>query len=96
MGAIHISAKDIGKELHGPITGGHADDTVFGDFDSDLPAMMRADVWDVASEADAMIVTHANDLYRDVLAQTPETPVIDVVRVEKEMPLAANYNGIGW
>lgn len=63
---------------------------------SDLPAMMRADVWDVAAEADAIIVTHANALYREVLAQTPGIPVIDVVRVEKATPKGENYNGIGW
>ena len=63
---------------------------------SDLPQMMRADARDVVAEADALIVTHANDLYREVLAETPETPVIDVVRVEKEAPQRATYNGIGW
>lgn len=63
---------------------------------SDLPQMMRADVRDVAAEADALIVTHANDIYREVLAETPETPVIDVVRVEKKAPQRATYNGIGW
>lgn len=63
---------------------------------SDLPSMMRADVWDVAAEADAIIVTHSNDLYRDVLSKTPNTPVVDVVRIEKEAPVTANYSGIGW
>ncbi len=63
---------------------------------SDLPGMMRADVWDVAAEAEVMIVTHANDLYREVLAKTPNTPVVDVVRVEEEAPAGANYSGIGW
>lgn len=63
---------------------------------SDLPQMMRSDVRDVAAEADALIVTHANDLYREVLAETPETPVIDVVRVEKQAPQRPTYNGIGW
>ena len=45
---------------------------------------------------DALIVTHANDLYREILAETPDTPVIDVVRVEKNAPQRAAYNGIGW
>ncbi len=63
---------------------------------SDLPKMMRVNVRDVAAEADALIVTHANDLYREVLTETPGTPVIDLVRVEKEAPQRATYNGIGW
>ncbi|MGB0927974.1 MAG: nucleotide sugar dehydrogenase [Pikeienuella sp.] len=63
---------------------------------SDLPGMMRGNAHEVAASADALIVTHANDLYRDVLAHTPDTPVIDVVRIAAEAPKSQSYNGIGW
>lgn len=63
---------------------------------SDLPGMMCRDAAEVVANADAIIVTHANDLYREILAQSPNTPVIDVVRIAKEAPKTETYNGIGW
>ncbi|MEL7463860.1 MAG: nucleotide sugar dehydrogenase [Pseudomonadota bacterium] len=63
---------------------------------ADLPGMMREDARDVADAAEALIVTHANDLYRDVIAAAGDTPVIDVVRIAKETPVSGAYEGIGW
>jgi len=63
---------------------------------TDLPLMMRADVRDVADTAEALIVTHNNDLYRDVVLNSGDTPVIDVVRIANAPQNTAHYNGIGW
>jgi len=63
---------------------------------SDLPDMMRANVEDVANTADALIVTHNNALYRDVVLNAGDTPIIDVVRIASAPQSNAHYNGIGW
>ena len=62
----------------------------------DLPAMMCADVSDVVAEAEALIVTHNNETYRDVVQNAGATPVIDVVRILKTPVANTQYNGIGW
>lgn len=62
----------------------------------DLPKMMRANVGDVTDTSDALIVTHANDLYKNVVCQAGDTPVIDLVRIAETAPETPNYNGIGW
>ncbi|MEP4198335.1 MAG: nucleotide sugar dehydrogenase [Aliishimia sp.] len=62
----------------------------------DLPMMMRADCADVVASADALIVTHASDLYRQAVKDAGEKPIIDVVRINAEVNQQANYNGIGW
>lgn len=63
---------------------------------SDLPQMMRADCDDVVLNSDALIVTHANDLYRDAIAKAGDKPVIDVVRINAETIPNSTINGIGW
>jgi GDP-mannose 6-dehydrogenase len=63
---------------------------------SDLPAMMRAECSDVVASADALIVTHSNDLYRKAINDAGETPIIDLVRINATIPTLENYNGIGW
>jgi GDP-mannose 6-dehydrogenase len=62
----------------------------------DLPAMMRADCADVIEKADALIVTHSNDLYRTALENAGDKPVIDLVRINANLDPQQNYNGIGW
>ena len=62
----------------------------------DLPHMMRADCADVVANADALIVTHANDLYRQAIKNAGDKPVIDLVRINAQTTPNANYNGIGW
>jgi GDP-mannose 6-dehydrogenase len=62
----------------------------------DLPKMMRANLDDVIGTSQALIVTHANDLYRGVIETVSHIPVIDVVRISHEAPTTENYNGIGW
>jgi GDP-mannose 6-dehydrogenase len=62
----------------------------------DLPTMMRADCSDVLAVADALIVTHSNDLYRQAISDAGDTPVIDLVRINASLPSQQNYNGIGW
>lgn len=61
----------------------------------DLPGMLVDDV-DTALQADALIVTHANDTYRDAVARAGSTPVVDVVRLFKNQPSTDAYRGIGW
>ena len=63
---------------------------------ADLPCMMRADCDDVVQGADALIVTHDNDLYRDAVANAGDRPVIDVVRITSGATSQSNVNGIGW
>jgi GDP-mannose 6-dehydrogenase len=63
---------------------------------TDLPQMMRADVQNVVDHAEALIVTHNIDLYRDVVLNAGNTPVIDVVRIANTQNDNANYKGIGW
>ncbi|MEP1521476.1 nucleotide sugar dehydrogenase [Ascidiaceihabitans sp.] len=63
---------------------------------ADLPSMLRGDCSAVVEAVDALIVTHANDLYRDTVANSGATPVIDLVRLKREAASHPNYNGIGW
>lgn len=61
-----------------------------------LAGMLAADAETAVATADAVIVTHANDLYRKVVAPLAK-PVIDVVRLFKaraDQPPA--LCGIGW
>ncbi len=61
-----------------------------------LPGMLRDDVSEVVSASDALIVTHKNDLYADVVKNAGDTPVIDVVRAVSAETAPASVNGIGW
>ena len=62
----------------------------------ELPGMMRADVTQVVMESDALIVTHDNALYRDVVLNIGDKPVIDVVRIVNPEIASPKYLGIGW
>ena len=62
----------------------------------DLPGMMRANLDEVTEGVEAMIVTHANPIYRAAVERAGDTPVIDVARIAAAVPAAANYQGIGW
>ena len=62
----------------------------------ELPGMMRADVDQVVTASDALIVTHDNAIYRDVVMKVDGKPVIDVVRIVHPEMAAQNYQGIGW
>ncbi len=62
----------------------------------ELPGMMRGDVDQVMTASDALIVTHDNDLYRDVVMKAEGKPVIDVVRIVQPELASQNYRGIGW
>jgi len=62
----------------------------------DLPQMLGDSIEDVVQKSDALIVTHARDDYRDVVAKAATTPVIDVVRVFQQVPTTPHYQGIGW
>jgi hypothetical protein len=57
---------------------------------------MNANCDDVVEAADALIVTHANPLYRQAIKNAGDKPVIDVVRINAELTSQPNYNGIGW
>lgn len=61
-----------------------------------LKNMLRDDVAEVTGTADAIIVCHSNDTYRQAVMDTPDTPVIDVVRLFRDTPQNAQVNGIGW
>ena len=61
-----------------------------------LPGMLRDDVTEVVRDAEALIVTHKNDLYTQALQDAGDTPVIDVVRAVTPSDAAENVNGIGW
>lgn len=61
-----------------------------------LPQMLRSDVADVADGAEALIVTHKNDIYADVIRNARDMPVIDVVRAVNAETASANVQGIGW
>lgn len=61
-----------------------------------LPKMLRSNVSDVADNADALIVTHKNDIYADVIRNARDMPVVDVVRAVSADSASANINGIGW
>ena len=63
---------------------------------ADLPAMLQDSVEDVLENADALIVTHANDTYREAVAMAGNRPVLDVVRLHKSKQPGAQYDGIGW
>ncbi|MEL7214466.1 MAG: GDP-mannose dehydrogenase, partial [Pseudomonadota bacterium] len=63
---------------------------------TDLPDMLRDCPKAVVSEADAVIVTHANDLYREAVSGAGDTPVIDVCRLFKAAPQRTDIRGIGW
>lgn len=62
----------------------------------ELPDMMRADVDQVLQASDALIVTHDNAVYRDVVMNAEGKPVIDVVRIVSPEMVSRNYQGIGW
>lgn len=62
----------------------------------DLPSMMAPTVKDALSGAEAVIVTHKTDEFRDALLQAPNLPVIDVVRLFKAAPEITQYQGICW
>lgn len=61
----------------------------------ELPGMLRDDLDEVADWAETLIVTHANDTYRDAAARS-HAEVIDVVRLYDDVPADGNYQGIGW
>ncbi|WP_299546302.1 nucleotide sugar dehydrogenase [uncultured Tateyamaria sp.] len=61
-----------------------------------LRDMLRDDVAAVTDTADAIVVCHSNDTYRQAVMDAPDTPVIDVVRLFREPPQNAQVNGIGW
>ena len=63
---------------------------------ADLPGMLRATPAEVAKDAEAVIVTHANPLYRQAIADAGPVTVIDLVRIQKDAAAAPNINGIGW
>lgn len=60
-----------------------------------LPRMLCDDLDDITGWADALIVSHANTIYRDAVSKT-DAVVIDVVRLFDEAPTTAAYEGIGW
>jgi len=62
----------------------------------DLPGMLHADCADVVAQADALIVTHANDLYRQAVRDAGTKPVVDLVRISADLSHHQNCNGIGW
>ena len=63
---------------------------------ADLPAMMRDNVAEVVAASEALIVTHNNDIYRDVVSNAGNKPVVDVVRISHTPIQEPHYQGIGW
>ncbi|MGB1234597.1 MAG: UDP-glucose dehydrogenase family protein [Planktomarina sp.] len=61
-----------------------------------LPDMIQDSADTVVAKSDAIIVTHANDMYIDAVAAAGDRPVIDVVRLSKAHRTDVNYQGIGW
>ncbi|KNG93162.1 GDP-mannose dehydrogenase [Pseudaestuariivita atlantica] len=61
----------------------------------ELKGMLRADVTDVTTGAEALIVTQKSADYR-FAALNAECPVIDLVRLTPERVSRDGYDGIGW
>lgn len=67
-----------------------------GQIATGLRDMLVTDASDAVANADAIIVTHAHDVYRALAAST-DKPVIDVARLWKaRADQPANLCGIGW
>ncbi|CUH50880.1 nucleotide sugar dehydrogenase [Shimia marina] len=61
-----------------------------------LKDMLREDVDAVMAEADAVIVCHSSDEYRNAVSKHNGVPVIDVVRLFGSAPSDVAIDGIGW
>lgn len=61
-----------------------------------LKDMLCDEVDAVMVEADAVIVCHANEAYREAVVRHPDVPVIDVVRLFDQSPRDVSIDGIGW
>jgi GDP-mannose 6-dehydrogenase len=60
-----------------------------------LENMLVEDAGDAVAQADAIIVTHSNDLYRAVVAASGK-PTVDVVRLFGTSEQPSQVEGIGW
>lgn len=98
---VELSAHDSAVTRDTPLTG-LAAYTKYGSrglerlADGGLHDMMCADVDALMEDVDAVIVCHANALYRDAVARHPDVQVIDVVRLFPKVQPQAKINGIGW
>ena len=62
-----------------------------------LPEMLQASPEDVVDNVDAVIVTHKNASFVDVIEpRLGEIPVIDVARLFDRPVTAEGYHGIAW
>jgi GDP-mannose 6-dehydrogenase len=61
-----------------------------------LPEILQDEVETVVTQSDVVVVCHANEPYRKVIATHPEIPVIDLVRLFPEPSTFSHLNGIGW
>ena len=93
---IHDTAITKDTPLEGQLNYVRYGSAGLADMATALPQMLREDVTEVTDHADTLIVTHANDTYRDAVNAVGDTPVIDVCRLTKERPKRAEIQGIGW
>lgn len=97
---VEIVAHDMAITSNTPIAGqlGYVRHGIPGlqNLASSLPYMLQDSVDDVLDQADALIVTHANDTYRSAVARAENRPVLDLVRISSDTDCAENYEGIGW
>lgn len=67
-----------------------------------LPDMLCDNENDLMASVDAVIVCHNAEIYRQAILNSPDTPVIDVVRIFRDPPSQdhghpqSQVNGIGW
>ncbi len=72
----------------------HANPKVFG-IAPDLREAMCSDLSEITGSVDAIIVNQNSKDYRE-FAEKSDCAVIDLVRINSELPTHANYQGIGW
>ena len=61
----------------------------------EIPGMLRDDLAEVVSGAEALVVCHASDAYRAAIAASADRPVIDLVRIATPGG-NVHLQGIGW
>lgn len=63
----------------------------------EIETMMVEDADELAADCDVLVVSHATDEFRDVVAARPAgVRVLDLVRLFEDLPDDETYQGIGW
>ncbi len=61
-----------------------------------LPGMIVPSARQVLEDCDLLLVCHRTDSYRQLVADNPQVPVVDLVRLFNRVPQSETYAGIGW